>query len=301
MVQWYTDLSTSMLPADNSPTSTPLTTADLYEIATEIRQYIVKMLLKAGSGHSAGALGMADIFTALYFAVLEHNPKKPDWDKRDRLLLSNGHTCPVLYATLARAGYFPLSELWTLREFGSRLQGHPHVGSLPGIENTSGPLGQGLSQACGVAYGYKLDDKDNWVYVVLSDGEHQEGQTWEAYLFAGKYRLHNLTVLIDRNNIQIDGHTEDIMPLESLRAKIESFGWNVLEVDGHNITAITAACRQAQATQEQPTAIICHTIPGKGVSFMQNQSEWHGKPPNKSEAKKALAELRSIGHATWWE
>lgn len=274
---------------------------NLKEISTEIRELIVRMLLKAKSGHSAGALGMADVFTALYFGVLHHNPQDPDWQKRDYLVLSNGHICPVLYATLATAGYFPKEQLWTLREFGSPLQGHPHLGELPGIENTSGPLGQGLSQACGLAYGLKLDDADNWVYAVLSDGEHQEGQTWEAYLFAGKYRLYNLTVLIDRNNIQIDGPTEDVMPLESLRAKLESFGWHVLEVDGHNIKSIIAACRQAQAIQEQPTAIVCHTIPGKGVSFMQNNYEWHGKPPNKAEAKKALLELRSLGHTTWWD
>ena len=281
--------------------SHPKTLSELRETATHVRQLIVQMLLTAGSGHSAGPLGMADVFTALYFAVLQHNPKDPEWLERDRCILSNGHICPVLYATLATAGYFPQTELWTLRKFNSRLQGHPHLSSLPGIENTSGPLGQGLSQACGLAMTFKMDDKNNWVYAVLSDGEHQEGQTWEAYLFAGKNRLSNLTVLIDRNNIQIDGFTEDVMPLDSLRNKIESFGWHVLEVDGHNIRAIIAACRQAQAIQEQPTAIICHTIPGKGVSFMQNQYEWHGKPPDKAEAKRALTELRSLGHSTWWE
>lgn len=283
------------------PTTPHYTTGEIAAIATEIRELIVKMLLKAGTGHSAGPLGMADVFATLYFSLLNHDPKNPSWEDRDRLILSNGHICPVLYATLARAEYFPLEELWTLRSFESRLQGHPHLGSLPGIENTSGPLGQGLSQACGLAYAFKMDDRTNWVYAVLSDGEHQEGQTWEAYLFAGAKRLNNLTVLIDRNNIQIDGYTEEVMPLESLRTKLEGFGWNVLEVDGHNPAAIATACRQAQATQEQPTAIICHTIPGKGVSFMQNEYEWHGKPPNKQEARVALAELRSIGHATWWE
>lgn len=281
--------------------SHPNTLAELHELATHTRQLIVKMLLKAGSGHSAGPLGMADVFTALYFGVLRHDPKKPNWSGRDRLILSNGHICPVLYATLASAGYFPQEELWTLREFKSRLQGHPHLSALPGLENTSGPLGQGLSQACGLAYAFKMDDKDNWVYAVLSDGEHQEGQTWEAYLFAGKNRLSNLTVLIDRNNIQIDGYTEDVMPLDSLRAKIESFGWHVIEIDGHNISEVIAACRQSQAIQEQPTAIICHTIPGKGVSFMQNEFEWHGKPPDQKEAALALAELRSLGNTTWWE
>ncbi|MDP3733314.1 MAG: transketolase, partial [Candidatus Daviesbacteria bacterium] len=206
----------------------------LEEKANLIRQDIIKMLLEAGSGHSAGPLGMADIFTALYFNVLNHDSTKPDWQERDRLVLSNGHICPVLYATLAHAGYFPVSELKTLRKLGTRLQGHPHRGVLPGIETTSGPLGSGLSQACGMALAGLMDKKKWWVYCLTSDGEHDAGNTWEAVMFAGKNKLNNLTVIIDRNNIQIDGFTEGVMPLEPLKEKYEAFGWYVLEIDGHN-------------------------------------------------------------------
>ncbi|MBP9820327.1 transketolase [Candidatus Woesebacteria bacterium] len=279
----------------------PSSIADLNQVALRVRRLIIRMLLKAGSGHSAGPLGMADVFTALYFAVLQHRPNQPQWDGRDRVILSNGHICPVLYATLAEAGYFPKKEVLTLRAFESRLQGHPHLGSLPGVENTSGPLGQGLSQAAGLALGLRIDNKKNRVYCLLSDGEHQEGQTWEAYMFAAANRLTNLTVLIDRNNIQIDGYTEDIMPLHPLEKKIESFGWQVFEVDGHNIQAVIDTVHQAHAIQEQPTAIICNTIPGKGVSFMENNYVWHGKPPHSDEAKRALRELRSLQGSIWWE
>lgn len=266
----------------------------LEEKANMIRQDIIKMLLEAGSGHSAGPLGMADIFTALYFHILNQNPKDPKWKDRDRLVLSNGHICPVLYATLAHAGYFPVSELRTLRKLGSRLQGHPHRASLPGLETTSGPLGSGLSQACGMALAGRLN-KAHWrVICLMSDGEQDEGNTWEAVMFAAKYKLHNLTALMDRNNIQIDGFTEDIMPLESVRAKYEAFGWHVLEIDGHNIEEIIAAFNEAKAIFEKPTLIIAHTIPGKGVDFMENKFEWHGKPPNAQEAKKALEELRTL-------
>ncbi|KKU93047.1 MAG: Transketolase domain protein [Parcubacteria group bacterium GW2011_GWA2_50_10] len=269
---------------------------ELDKIANEIRQDIIRMLLEAGSGHSAGPLGMADVFTALYFAVMNHDPKNPDWEERDRLILSNGHICPVRYAAMARAGYFPLEELKTLRKFGSRLQGHPERKKLPGVETTSGPLGSGLSQAAGMAYVAKYIDKKNWrVFCAMSDGEQEAGQTWEAAMFAGKNKLNNLTGIIDRNNIQIDGYVEDIMPLEPLRAKYEAFNWNVIEIDGHNIEEIIDACSQAKATQEKPTCIIAHTIPGKGVSFMENKFEWHGKPPKPEEAKTALRELRAIG------
>lgn len=274
---------------------------ELSELSYEIRESIITMLLAAGSGHSAGALGMADVYTALYFHLLNHDPTNPTWEDRDYCIVSNGHTCPVLYATLAKAGYFPEDELQTLRQLGSRLQGHPHRGSLPGIENTSGPLGQGLSQAAGLALGVKMDDKNNRVYCIMSDGEQQEGQNWEAYQFAGAHRLHNLTVLIDRNNIQIDGETEDIMPLQPFKTKIEAFRWNVMDVDGHNIEQIIDACKQAAATQEAPTAIICNTIPGKGVDFMENEYEWHGKPPTKDEAATAIEHLRSLGGNIWWE
>ncbi|MDO8498248.1 MAG: transketolase [bacterium] len=267
---------------------------ELEETADLIRQDIISMLLEAGSGHSAGPLGMADIFTALYFQILQVDPKKPEWEERDRLVLSNGHICPVLYATMARVGYFPLSELKTLRKLGSRLQGHPHRGSLPGLETTSGPLGSGLSQACGMALA-GLRDGVKWrVVCLLSDAEQDCGNTWEAALFAGKYKLHNLTALIDRNNIQIDGFTEDIMPLEPLKEKYEAFGWHVLEIDGHNFEAIISAFEEAKTIFEKPTLIIAHTIPGKGVDFMEGKFEWHGKPPNQEEAKKALHELRTL-------
>jgi transketolase len=267
----------------------------LEEIANEIREDLIEMLLASGSGHSAGPLGMADVFTALYFSVLNHNPKKPDWEDRDRLVLSNGHICPILYTTLAHAGYFPKSELKTLRRLGSRLQGHPHRESLPGLEITSGPLGSGLSQAVGMALGLRMDHRDPWVYGLLSDGEQDAGQTWEAVMLAGKSKLHNLTAIMDRNNIQIDGFTETIMPLEPLREKYEAFNWQVIEVDGHNISEVIEACDKAKAIYSKPVMIIAHTIPGKGVSFMERKFEWHGKPPKKEEAERALKELRTLG------
>ncbi len=266
----------------------------LEEMANLIRQDIIEMLLEAGSGHSAGPLGMADIFTALYFHVLNHNPKNPSWADRDRLILSNGHICPVRYAAMAHAGYFPVKELSTLRKLGSRLQGHPHRQALPGVETTSGPLGSGLSQAIGVALAAKLDNKKYRTYAVLSDGEHDAGNTWEGVLFAGKNRLSNITAIIDRNNIQIDGTTEDIMPLESLRDKYESFRWHVLEIDGHNIRAFVDAVSEAKAIYEKPTVIIAHTVPGKGVKFMESDYRWHGSPPNAAQAKAALHELRTL-------
>lgn len=264
----------------------------LEEIANNIRINIIKSLLKAKSGHTAGPLGIADVFTALYFNILEHDPKNPNWEKRDRLILSNGHICPVLYTTLAEAGYFPKKELDTLRQLGSRLQGHPHRGALPGVENTSGPLGQGLSQACGMAVAAKLDNKKHRIYCLTSDGEHNEGQTWEAVMFAAKYNLNNITQIMDRNNIQIDGHTEDVMPLEPLREKYKAFNWHVIDVDGHNIEDIIDACNQAKAIYEKPTLILAHTIPGKGVDFMENKPIWHGMPPNEEQAKEALKQLQ---------
>lgn len=266
----------------------------LEETATQARELIIKTLLEAGSGHSAGPLGMTDIFTLLYFHVLKHDPKRPNWDERDRVVLSNGHICPVQYVVMAMAGYFPVEELNTLRKINSRLQGHPHRGALPGIENTSGPFGEGLSQAVGMALAAKLDQKTHRIYCLVSDGEQQEGNTWEAIMSASKFGLDNITVIMDRNNIQIDGWTENIMPLETLRYKYEAFNWKVLEVDGNNIEMMNNAIRHAKAVHEQPTMIIAHTIPGKGVSFMENDYTWHGKPPNKDEAKKALRELRTL-------
>jgi transketolase len=262
--------------------------------ANAIRQSIIEMLLAAGSGHTAGPLGMADVFTALYFHILKYDPKKPDWPERDRLVLSNGHICPVLYATMAYAGYFPVDELKTLRKFGSRLQGHPHRDFLPILETSSGPLGCGLGQAIGMAIALRMDAKPNFVYCLMGDGELDEGSNWEAAMLAGKEKLHNLIGFIDRNNIQIDGFTENIMPLENLRAKWEAFGWHVLEIDGHNFTEIVAAVDQAKAIYEKPSMIIAHTIPGKGVAEFERKFEWHGKPPNKEEANMALHELRTL-------
>ncbi len=263
--------------------------------ANDIREDIIEMLVEAGSGHSAGPLDMADVFSALYFNVMNHDPKNPKWDERDYLVLSCGHINPVLYAALAEAEYFPKKELKTLRKLDSRLQGHPHNLSLPGIETSSGPLAQGSSQAVGIAYGLLMDHKKSQrVYLIMSDGEQDEGQTWEAVMFAGKYKLHNITAIMDRNNIQIDGYTEDIMPLGNLKAKYEAFGWHVLEVDGHNVQEIVNACQEAKAIYEKPTIIIAHTIAGKGVDFMEGDYKWHGMPPNKDQAKLALSELRTL-------
>ena len=266
---------------------------ELKLIANTIRQDVIKMLFEAKSGHSAGSVGLADIFTALYFNILYHDPQKPDWQDRDRMILSNGHVCPVLYATMANAEYFPKEELTTLRKMGSRLQGHPHRGTLPGIENSSGPLGQGLSQAVGMALVSKRERKRWRVYCVLSDGEHNEGQTWEAALLAAKYKLGNLTAIIDRNNIQIDGNTEDILPLEPFAEKYKAFGWHVIEVDGHNIKKVIDACEESKAVFERPTVIIAHTVPGKGIPFMEYLSEWHGKTPTKEQADEAIADLEA--------
>jgi len=238
---------------------------------------------------------MADIFTALYFDILKHDPKNPDWDGRDILVLSNGHTVPVRYATMAHAGYFDKKELMTLRQYGSRLQGHPERTKLPGMETTSGPLGSGLSQASGIAYAMRIDDVHHrWVYCMMGDGELDEGNIWEAAMFAGKYKLHNLIGIIDRNNIQIDGTTEHVMPLEDLKGKWEAFGWHVIEVDGHNIESIIDACSMARAITEKPTVIIAHTVPGRGVPFMEYDFHWHGAPPNSQQAKEALKKLRSL-------
>ncbi|KKR49855.1 MAG: Transketolase domain protein [Candidatus Curtissbacteria bacterium GW2011_GWA1_40_16] len=268
---------------------------DLQFKANEIRKDIIKMLSEAGSGHSAGPLGMADIFTALYFGgILRYDPNNPDWGERDRLILSNGHICPVLHATLAHAGFFPIKELSTLRKLGSRLQGHPERERLPGVETTSGPLGSGLAQAAGLSYASRMDGKNFRVYCLTSDGEHDEGNHWEAVLFAGKNKLSNLTVFVDRNNIQISGFTEDVMPLEPLKEKYKAFGWNVLEIDGHDFEQIENADHSAKECIDKPTVVIAKTIPGKGVSFMEGKWEWHGKVPNEEEAKIALKGLEEI-------
>ncbi len=271
------------------------TIPDLETKANDIRKSIITMLEHAGSGHSAGPLGMADIFAALYFDVLKHDPKNPDWEQRDILLLSNGHTVPVRYAAMAHAGYFPEKELLTLRQLGSRLQGHPERTKLPGLENTSGPLGCGLSQGAGMALAMRMNkDLHRWVYVVMGDGELDEGNIWEAAMLASKYKLNNVIGIIDRNNIQIDGQTEHVMPLEDLAAKWEAFGWHVLEIDGNNMEAIIDACALARAIVEKPVMIIAHTIPGKGVGFMEYDYHYHGYLLHPDDAKKALHELRTL-------
>lgn len=276
----------------------PLTDAELRDLAAHaraIRETIIEMLVAAGSGHTAGPLGMADIFAALYFRILRHDPKHPEWPDRDRLVLSNGHIVPVRYAAMAHAGYFPVEECMTLRKFGARLQGHPERSRLPGLETTSGPLGSGLSQAAGMAYAARLDESKVRIYAALSDGEHDCGNLWEAAMFAGANRLSNLTAIVDRNNIQIDGYTESIMPLEPLRDKYEAFGWHVLEVDGHDIPQFIQACGEAAAVFEKPSVIIAHTIPGKGIREIERDYRWHGKPPSRDEAARFLTELRTLG------
>lgn len=268
---------------------------ELELIADDMRIDIIKMLEAAGSGHSAGPLGLADIFTALYFDVMRHDPKNPDWEERDMLVLSNGHCAPVLYAALAASGYFEKSELKTLRKFGSRLQGHPERTKLPGLETTSGPLGSGLSQAAGMALALRMNkDMHRWIYVVLGDGEQNEGNIWEAAMLCAKYQLNNVIAITDRNYIQIDGNTENVMPLEDLKAKWEAFGWFVVDINGNDIEAVIDACAMARAVADKPIMIIAHTIPGRGVDFMEYDFHWHGKPPNHDEAKRALHELRTL-------
>jgi transketolase len=286
-------------------TSKKLSIEKLELIANDIRQDLIKSLEEAGSGHSAGPLGLSDIFAALYFDILKHDPKDPEWDERDILLLSNGHCVPVQYTAMAHAGYFPKKELSTLRKFKSRLQGHPEREMLPGLENTSGPLGCGLSQAAGIAMAMQMNkDSHRWVYVVMGDGELNEGNIWEAAMFTAKYNLHNVIGIVDRNNIQIDGTTEHVMPLEDLRAKWEAFGWHVIEIDGNDVEAVIDACSMARAIVEKPIVIIAHTIPGKGVDFMEYDYHWHGMPvgladvagapPKNEQAKVALQELRTL-------
>lgn len=285
-----------------------LSTEEIRELelkANTIRQSIIEMLTEAGSGHTAGPLGMADVFTLLYFGILNHDPKNPDWEERDRVILSNGHICPVLYATLAHAGYFPVDELMTLRKLGSRLQGHPHRTALPGIETSSGPLGSGLSQAVGMALAERMDNpySSKMFYCLTGDGELNEGQIWEALMLAGKEQIHNLIVIVDRNGIQIDGYTKDVMPLEPLAEKFESFNFDVQEVDGHSMRALNDAIGKAQAVFSQPSVIIAHTIASKGVDVFERDFRWHGNPPGKGpeekvskaeQSKIALKKLRSL-------
>ncbi len=279
--------------------------AEIESIANRIRLDIIEMLVEAGSGHSGGPLGMADVFATLYFRVLNHDPKNPDWPERDRVVLSNGHIVPVRYATMARAGYFPVEELMTLRKFGSRLQGHPERVKLPGLETTSGPLGCGLSAASGMALVLKMEQKKSQrIYCLVSDGEFDEGNIWEAVLFAGNYHLNQITMIMDRNNIQIDGSTEEVMPLGDVAEKMRTFGWHTIDVDGHNIQSLIDACEKAKTVEDKPTAIIAHTVPGKGVDYMEYDYHWHGNPPGTldvpgsppkaKQVEAALEQLRAL-------
>lgn len=250
--------------------------------ASAIRRSVVEMLIEAKSGHLAGALGMADIFAYLYFHGMKHDPKKPDWKYRDKLILSNGHICPVLYASMAQSGYFPVAELKKLRQFGSRLQGHPHRDFLPMLETSSGPLGSGLSQTIGMALADRIDNgksSGREFFCIMSDGELNEGNTWEAIMLAGKERVQNITAIVDRNNIQIDGYTEEIMPLNPLVDKWRSFNWHVQEVSGHDFKEIDCAVGEARSVFGRPSVIIAHTIPSKGIPSFEKKFEWHGKPP----------------------
>ena len=279
----------------------------LQEKANLIRQSIIEMLIEAGSGHTAGPLGMADIFALLYFHILNHDPKNPDWEERDRLILSNGHICPVQYATMAHAGYFPLDELQTLRKFHSRLQGHPHREYLPGIEASSGPLGNGLGQAIGMAIAIRMDEgrqTQKYIYALMSDGEMDSGIIWEAALLASKEKLQNLIGIIDRNGIQIEGNTWDVMPLEPLKEKWESFGWHTIEVDGHNFEALDEAIGEAKSVNNKPSILIAHTVAGKGIPEIERDYRWHGAPPGKGPDDKVpkdeqgaafLKDLRTLG------
>jgi len=268
---------------------------ELEVIANRLRISTIEMVAHAGSGHQGGPLGMADVFAVLYFHALNHDPKNPEWEERDRLILSNGHTCPIRYAAMAEAGYFPHEELKTLRRLGTRLQGHPERLKLPGAETTSGPLGAGLAQAAGLAYAAKMDKKKWRVFCQTSDGEHEAGLHWEAMLFAGKYRLDNLVCIVDRNNIQIDGRTEDIMPLEPLRQKYESFNWHVLECDGNSVSAVVAALEATKSLFDKPICVLTHNVPGKGVSYMENNFVWHSQPFKPGQAEAAVDELKAVG------
>lgn len=263
-------------------------------MANAVRHDIVDMVYGAQSGHPGGALGMADIFTCLYWNGLVHDPKKPNWDKRDRLILSNGHICAVLYSVLARSGYFPQSQLKTFRHLGG-LQGHPHREAVAGIENSSGPLGEGLGQGVGMALAAKMDGKQHHVIVMGSDGEHQEGSVWEAVMAAAKWKLDNLIYIMDRNYIQIEGDTEKVMPLEPVREKYEAFGWHVIEIDGHNYDEILDAIHAAKRYKRKPVLINAITVLGRGVSYMEDVPRWHGEPPKTEDVyNQAIADLDRV-------
>jgi transketolase len=268
-----------------------LSTPELGQMATRLRRHVISMIATAGSGHPGGSLSAADIVAALYFRILRHDAYDPQWPDRDRFIMSKGHAAPILYAALAEAGYFPVSELGTLRRLGSRLQGHADRKSTPGVEMSAGSLGMGLSFAIGVSLAARLDAKAYRTYALLSDGECQEGQTWEAALSAAHFRLDNLVAMIDYNGIQLSGWTRDIMNLEPFVQKWQAFGWHTIDIDGHDLDQILSACSEAEATKGRPTAIIARTVKGKGVSFMENNVAFHGKAPTREEAERALKEL----------
>jgi len=268
--------------------------SELKEIARKIRVDVIKMTNAAGSGHPGGSMSAAEIFAVLYFNIMNHRPEEPEWEHRDVFILSKGHCCPGLYSAMARSGYFPVEELMTLRKLGSRLQGHPHMGTLPGLEASTGSLGQGLSIAIGCALGIKLNKKNSRVYCLMGDGEQEEGQIWEAAMSATHYKVDNLIGIVDRNRLQIDGFTKDVMNSSPLEDKWKSFGWHVITVDGHDIPALIRAFEEAKTIKDKPTVIIADTIKGKGVSFMENVAIWHGQAPNDEEMKKALNDLGEL-------
>jgi len=277
------------------------TVSELAEWARRLRVEIVRMTACAGSGHPGGSLSSADIVACLYFAVLRVDPRRPAWPERDRFVLSKGHAAPVLYAALALRGFFPVETLATLRKLGSPLQGHPHMRATPGVEASTGSLGQGLSVACGMAAAGKLDRAGWRVYCLLGDGETQEGQVWEAASAAAHFKLDNLTALVDHNGLQIDGPVQKIMSVEPLGARWSAFGWKVIEVDGHDIRQILAALDEARTAAGRPTVVICHTVKGKGVSFMEGQVDWHGKAPSEAQLARALVDLGEVSGETGGE
>ncbi len=262
-------------------------------VANKLRQHVITSVANAKSGHQGGPLGMADVFTALYFHELRHDPKNPMWEDRDRLILSNGHICPIRYAAMAEAGYMPVEELLTLRKLGTRLQGHPERTKFPALESTSGPLGEGIAQAVGMAYAAKMDGKKWRTYCVTGDGEHDAGIVWESIHFAGKYRLDNLVCIVDRNYIQIDGKTEDVMPLDPFEDKYRAFGWHVIECNGNDIRDVVRAFEEAKGMYQKPVCIVAHTVPGKGVSYMEGNYLWHSQPFKAGEAEQAMKELKA--------
>ena len=267
---------------------------ELQRMANKLRLHVVEMTYAANSGHPGGSLSAADIISALYFKVMRHDPKNPNWEDRDRFILSKGHVAPVLYAALAESGYFPVEDLITLRQLGSKLQGHPVRGKVPGVEMSTGSLGQGLSMSCGIALAGKMDGKDYKVYCMLGDGELQSGQNWEAAMFAANYKLNNLIAIVDRNRLQICGDTEEVMSLEPLVDKWMAFGLDVIETDGHDIDKVVAAFEEAKADRDSSVVIIFNTVKGKGVSFMENNPGFHGKACNATEYKQAVEELKKV-------